>query len=245
MSPRKSSLQGFSFVELLTCICVLVGLAALVFPMVAKTRESGQEAQCISRLRAFGNAIALFAADHDMCLPTNGAKDPFSGGYGRAWFLVGPYLDPGKTTQEEIRPLKMLHCPVWDREKNIQSFMYTYSTQIGCNDGQGNLSNNLPTPVRMASVRRPNTTPIVWETAGADTGEGIFKATPKAAEFGYDGPTSMNGINPNHGRKAGMLFVSGHVELVDLSRFDAFPWYGKSPGTYGKNTYFDPFYAGK
>jgi len=52
-------------VEILGVVAILAILAALLFPMFARSKERGKRASCASRLRRFATAMSLYRADHD------------------------------------------------------------------------------------------------------------------------------------------------------------------------------------
>jgi len=56
---------GFTLVELLVVIAIIAVLAAIIFPVFAKARESARKAKCMSNLRQIGNAFDMYRADWD------------------------------------------------------------------------------------------------------------------------------------------------------------------------------------
>jgi prepilin-type N-terminal cleavage/methylation domain-containing protein/prepilin-type processing-associated H-X9-DG protein len=60
---------GFTLVELLVVIAVIAILAALLLPVVAKSKEQGKSAACLSNLRQVGIALQVYVQDHDDKLP--------------------------------------------------------------------------------------------------------------------------------------------------------------------------------
>jgi prepilin-type N-terminal cleavage/methylation domain-containing protein/prepilin-type processing-associated H-X9-DG protein len=60
---------AFTLVELLVVIAIIAILAALLLPVVAKTKEQGKSAACLSNLRQTGLALQLYVQDHENRLP--------------------------------------------------------------------------------------------------------------------------------------------------------------------------------
>lgn len=63
---------GFTFVELLVAIGIIVVLAGFVLPVVTATRAKARQVTCVSNLRQIGSAIALYAQDYDDLYPYGG-----------------------------------------------------------------------------------------------------------------------------------------------------------------------------
>lgn len=64
--------DGFTLVELLVVIGVLVVLVSILIPMVTKARAKGQEVKCATNLRAWGQAFMAYAAMYDGTIPHYG-----------------------------------------------------------------------------------------------------------------------------------------------------------------------------
>lgn len=60
---------GFTLIELLVVIAVIGILAAMVFPVFARARESARKAVCLSNVRSIALAVQLYLADYDDVLP--------------------------------------------------------------------------------------------------------------------------------------------------------------------------------
>jgi prepilin-type N-terminal cleavage/methylation domain-containing protein len=108
--------RAFTLVELLTALAVVVLLAAIVFPVVARARRAGYRAESISHLRQVGVAIESYRQDYDgvmpfrhldpfveeRSLPSSGLllshTDAFEEGYGRA---VSECIDQEGPTRTE------------------------------------------------------------------------------------------------------------------------------------------------
>jgi len=76
-SKRRSGFAGgsravrgaFTLIELLVVIGIIAVLAALLLPVVAKSKEHGKSAACLSNLRQFGIALQLYTQDHENKMP--------------------------------------------------------------------------------------------------------------------------------------------------------------------------------
>jgi type II secretory pathway pseudopilin PulG len=63
---------GFTYAELLVSLGIVAVLAALLLPLINKSRAAAQSVSCLSQLRQIGSGFMQYAADNDKRLP-----DPF------------------------------------------------------------------------------------------------------------------------------------------------------------------------
>ena len=64
--------QGFTLIELLVVIAVIAILAALLLPVLARTKEKARSTECANNLRQWGLAYRMYADDNDDFLPRRG-----------------------------------------------------------------------------------------------------------------------------------------------------------------------------
>jgi prepilin-type N-terminal cleavage/methylation domain-containing protein/prepilin-type processing-associated H-X9-DG protein len=61
--------EGFTLIELLVVIAIIGILAAMVFPVFARARESARKAVCLSNVKNIALAIQMYLADNNDTLP--------------------------------------------------------------------------------------------------------------------------------------------------------------------------------
>ncbi len=66
MLRRRS---GFTLIELLVVIAIIGILAAMVFPVFARARESARKAVCLSNVKNIALAVQMYLADYNDCFP--------------------------------------------------------------------------------------------------------------------------------------------------------------------------------
>ena len=64
-----SKVRAFTLIELLVVIAIIAVLAALLLPVIAKSKEHGKSAACLSNLRQIGIALQLFVQDNENKMP--------------------------------------------------------------------------------------------------------------------------------------------------------------------------------
>jgi prepilin-type processing-associated H-X9-DG protein/prepilin-type N-terminal cleavage/methylation domain-containing protein len=72
MAPEGKTKIGFTLIEVLVSIGIIVILAALLVPAVAGAREKADAATCSQNLRQIGAAVLTFAGENQGICPTAG-----------------------------------------------------------------------------------------------------------------------------------------------------------------------------
>lgn len=121
--------QGFTLLELLTVVAILITLAAILMPVYAKARKTSLQAVCQSNLKQVSQAFEAYKADYDGYYPN--VSDPFLW-MGRHWrWPIASYVcfygsynsaDPSGMNQITDSRHNVLECPSdptpgsqWDR----------------------------------------------------------------------------------------------------------------------------------
>jgi len=117
----RSRRRGFTLIELLVVIAIIGILAAMVFPVFARARESARKAVCLSNVKNIGLAIQMYLADNNDTLPAGEhGQDVFDyfasipgGGDGGDWcaFQANPYLRWPVVMDEYVKNRDVWRCP--------------------------------------------------------------------------------------------------------------------------------------
>ena len=61
--------RGFTLIELLVVIAIIAILAAMLFPVFARARESARKIQCLSNVKNIATAVQMYLTDYDRFPP--------------------------------------------------------------------------------------------------------------------------------------------------------------------------------
>jgi prepilin-type N-terminal cleavage/methylation domain-containing protein/prepilin-type processing-associated H-X9-DG protein len=221
--------RGFTLIELLVVIALIAILAAILFPVFAKARESARKATCQSNLKQIGLAYKMYTADYDETMPLNGFDGAANGGtvncavqttrtdY-RGWVsnALMPYAKntgiwtcpsaggAGNNANAETNSI----CGAFPNAQVYKvGYCYNY---MGVRNGTGNTGNSMPGFANSeAACLRPAEQAIHWDSANrwADFNGGFFAR---------DVTQYFDNRNFNYGHwhneQANFLYMDGHVK---------------------------------
>ena len=250
-SRLQSSLRGsgFTLIELLVVIAIIAILASLLLPTLAKAKEKGKSAVCISNLRQIAIGQRLYSDDHDgrYChtFQVRGNND-----FRKGWFnFLQPYqqttnllLCPTKTPK--FKEFVALY-PSDLQEKAVSNFAMNF--QLGGCDWPGVWDVRNWPALKDTAVRRPAVT--VHVTDGGmqprNTRDPKLCITPKSPEkpgcwivhdpandapctgcVTSSGDPNWGGPHIRHNFRSNVLFADAHVQAMKASEwyYAGTPW---------------------
>ena len=118
---------GFTMIELLVVISVILILAGIITPVVNKVKRRAQRVKCLSNIRQCGQAIVMYTQDYDDRVPAANNK--------ANWWALFP---DKKNLPDEIR------CCPNEANKVVANFYSPFSPPAGTNVYITNLSADAP-----------------------------------------------------------------------------------------------------
>jgi prepilin-type N-terminal cleavage/methylation domain-containing protein/prepilin-type processing-associated H-X9-DG protein len=118
LAVKKS--RGFTLIELLVVIAIIGILAAMVFPVFARARESARKAVCLSNVKNIALAIQMYLADNNDTLPPTEHRaeviayfEAYGGENYGDWcvFQSNPYLRWPVVFDEYVKNRDVWRCP--------------------------------------------------------------------------------------------------------------------------------------
>jgi prepilin-type N-terminal cleavage/methylation domain-containing protein/prepilin-type processing-associated H-X9-DG protein len=115
--------RGFTLIELLVVIAIIAILAAMLFPVFARARESARKIQCLSNVKNIATAVQMYLTDYDRFPPgpygDPGAVEYFQTGPGRGspnsgcWRIswANPHIRWQVVLEEYVRNREVWRCP--------------------------------------------------------------------------------------------------------------------------------------
>ncbi len=226
MHHHQRKRNGFTLIELLVVITIISILAAILFPVFSRARETARAAACVSNMKQIGLAIAQYRQDYDSFYPFSRVYTPVQ----QNWY--DGYLDP------YIKGKPISKCPSVPDNWQIG---YSYNQTFGFFPGdqispsRKGLSLTISSQcgdqmvydgINEAAVQEPATSINVIESALTYYYWTIYESSTHSAanaqiSYFMPHPTQMNQRYNNakagtHNGGLNVLYADGHVKKQNL-----------------------------
>jgi prepilin-type N-terminal cleavage/methylation domain-containing protein len=222
--------HGFTLVELLVTITIIVVLAALVFALSNRAINSAQKAVCISNLRGVGNALQICISERNGVLPgplNTGQSALFNptqaklADKGRSLVnYIGPYMEASKDSDTEPYLIANYGCPSLMKkvkENTVAKPAILYRLE----DRQNKLMDN--------AVPRANDISYPWGYDASATPKRLDEISPRSAAkvrmiteqnttLGVGGWPNGGAASPAHGTQTMAIYWDFSVKPINLSQ---------------------------
>jgi prepilin-type processing-associated H-X9-DG protein/prepilin-type N-terminal cleavage/methylation domain-containing protein len=209
------SKKGFTIVELLIVITILIVLAFLSFIGMSKIKSKARGATCASNLRQIGTAMVAYAVENNGQLPPledrTGANDGLRG----IWPVIvadGGHLDKAINRNGQLGcGAGVWACPDCKIvQKNYNGYGVAEGTVMKVKKGS-NLNYRAP---RINTIPNPSRTWLVGDAANnpSDLKTGWYAIWGNPNQW-------QNSHSPaaRHGGKVNVIMVDGHLESLTMS----------------------------
>jgi prepilin-type N-terminal cleavage/methylation domain-containing protein/prepilin-type processing-associated H-X9-DG protein len=92
--------KGFTLIELLVVIAIIAILAAMLFPVFARARESARKIQCLSNVKNIALAYQMYLTDYDRMPPTEHRQEVLN------FVCVEGMMATGRSCGDSPNPLR-------------------------------------------------------------------------------------------------------------------------------------------
>jgi prepilin-type N-terminal cleavage/methylation domain-containing protein/prepilin-type processing-associated H-X9-DG protein len=219
------SRRGFTLMEVLVVIAIILVLAAIAIPAISSFQTRAHKAQALNRMKELGSASSAYVVSNNGDLPQEDAKgtdtwqaaaDPENS---KAWYnalakqlnrrSVGDYAHTPREfyTKDCFFFLPGATYPESDKKLRQPLFAFAINTKLQRKDTDGKKP-----PLKLANVMSPANTALFMEQGLPD--EKSDGGADIQRKSNYDGSPkgSAKSFVGRYGGKGFILFVDGHAE---------------------------------
>jgi prepilin-type N-terminal cleavage/methylation domain-containing protein/prepilin-type processing-associated H-X9-DG protein len=237
--------QGFTLVELLVVVAVLLTLLAMLLPAISRAMEAARRAKCVSNLRQISNGARMYAMANHGWYPLYGYTG--EGGYtwndaagGDEWWLTGNSAthlpdnyrvglgyqtaranDP--RNPQYITNFRVFYCPSADRNMNSDDNVKWWNNRGGTKVASSYLHFNAGGfPQFVGSSTNNNRAYVAQKMTDPPRRVlAVDKARWNGSSWDVDGRTRSGVKNTNHSGGVNFLFHDGQVEFLPFPSADS------------------------
>ncbi len=197
--------RGFTLIELLVVIAIIAILAAILFPVFARARESARQTSCLSNVRQLGTALMMYLQDYDEAFPhranrveTSTIQYPNGDLSDRMYWYMALY--------PYVNNVEIFTCPSaprygWAGNPTSSGIRYGYNRHL--------CYHNSPPPRMLADITHPSALGVIIDTD-------MFEGTSGMPYTFYNRHYDRTHPAPRHNGGANIAFADGHAKWANV-----------------------------
>ena len=248
LTPRASLRSlGFTLMEILVVIAIILVLAAIAFPVFATVQSRANKAVAMNNMKQLGSASGAYTSQNDGLLPAEDSKgtDNWASAAlpenAKAWYNALPVLLNHKSvaqyasnpqayySKENLLFLPGAKYPESEKKLVAPLFAIAINTKLQRKD-KSKEGTTEEKSARLSQITNPARTVLFLEQ-GLKNEDKAMKQQPK-----YDGSPkgSAKSFVARYNGLGALCFVDGHVDFVEgkdiLTETGDFPYKDRQPG---------------
>jgi prepilin-type N-terminal cleavage/methylation domain-containing protein/prepilin-type processing-associated H-X9-DG protein len=220
--------RGFTLIELLVVIAIIAILAAILFPVFARARESSIRVRCTAQLKQWHLAISAYAEDYDGVLPGQLYDDNR--------YYIDVWGNPQVCWAEKMKEYVRNHNGISICPSNPE---VPYQV-IPNEEWTSYLFPRFCNFLKMDAVQSPTSIVMLWERGGVSVHWGTYPNPTPIEKWNTPMPPKWDSAAPAasfpegrkiHGDGSNFLFLDGHVKWMKNAPIEMFwePWLKYTP----------------
>jgi prepilin-type N-terminal cleavage/methylation domain-containing protein/prepilin-type processing-associated H-X9-DG protein len=205
----KRKHYGFTLIELLVVIAIIAILAAILFPVFARARETARGASCTSNLKQLSTAVHMYIQDYDGRFFPNGQN---------------PGITPRDRTMPYTKNVRIWVCPSETNATVKTAADPRYVSYMFNNQVAGDTDGSLYQPADLVISHDADPGELGW-TEGNTWDSGATTDWPHVRDNGWGVNSHTLPWFVRHNGSFNVLFYDGHVKAKRAREFKDSPNY--------------------
>jgi len=219
--------RGFTLIELLVVIAIIGILAAMIFPVFARARESARQATCLSNLKQLSLAMLMYLDDHAGTYVPAQSEDNLMRWHGRRETLDEPFAPKGGPLWEYLKNAQVKVCPSFGAtsEEGFEQGTGGYGYNAQYVGGSPAAWPAMLKPAREFEIQDPAATVMLTDTAFLDCEGNLFEYSfCEAPYYSCFGSPADPSTHFRHNGRANVAFCDGHAKSMPMVYTHASGW---------------------